>query len=273
MIQIPSWLTYFIVGLLVLGLLTFLLALHQLRRGRTGPYWRLRRAAGQRGGQLFLVSLTLFGLALTLAFFSGLGTVALNRVNSFLRPMPNPVIIAVPTFTETVPPVPTLTPSPAPTSTPDPTATTPPSSTPVPSPTTPPTVTLTPSPTFEVVLNLTAPPALRQPAQSAALRFTAAAETIGQDGQPAEALTVFPAGIERIYLFFTYRQMQSGVQWSRLLYRDGVPVQGSAFLWSMSENGSSHFFFGNQDGYPPGNYEARLLLNGESVSTLRFRIE
>src|SRR5512134_777257 len=76
-------LPYLIVAMLALALVLLLVSLQQLRRGRTGPYWRLRRQAGQRGGQLLLLALALFGVAFALAFFSGLADLALDSV--FLR--------------------------------------------------------------------------------------------------------------------------------------------------------------------------------------------
>ena len=81
---IATILPYVIVAMLALALALFVLALQQLRRGRTGPYWRLRRQAGERGGQLFLASVTLFGLAFALAFFSGLADLALDGIRRSL---------------------------------------------------------------------------------------------------------------------------------------------------------------------------------------------
>jgi len=84
--------TYVVGLLLLIALALFLLSMVYLRQARRGRYWRLRHAAGQRGGQLFLISMTLFGLAATVAFFSGFAAIAVEEVNQFLFGTPNPTI-------------------------------------------------------------------------------------------------------------------------------------------------------------------------------------
>src|SRR5687767_7826705 len=97
---IATLIPYLIVGLLVLAVLLFLVSLQQLRRGRRGHYWRLRRQAGLRGGRLFLLSVALFVLALSIGFFSGFTALALSRVNGLLTNRSE--IAAVPSATPTV---------------------------------------------------------------------------------------------------------------------------------------------------------------------------
>ncbi len=62
------------------------------------------------------------------------------------------------------------------------------------------------------------------------------------------------------------------VAWTRILFREGVPIQGQSCRWSMGESGESYFFFGDSNGYPPGNYEARLFIGAEAVSRLSFTV-
>jgi hypothetical protein len=69
-----------------------------------------------------------------------------------------------------------------------------------------------------------------------------------------------------------FENMADGVAWSRVLYRDGQPIQGQAYLWSQGEAGESFFFFGNVDGYPAGSYEARLFIGESEMSRLEFSI-
>jgi hypothetical protein len=66
--------------------------------------------------------------------------------------------------------------------------------------------------------------------------------------------------------------MDDGVAWSRVLYRDNQPIQGQAYLWSQGQEGSSFFFFGNEDGYEAGDYQVRLFLGEEEVSRFTFTI-
>src|SRR5690554_6241934 len=83
-LELARFVPHIVVGLLILAFLLFLLAVQQLRVGRRGPYWRMRREAGQRGGQLFLMSVALFGVAAAIAFFSGFAALALGQFNALL---------------------------------------------------------------------------------------------------------------------------------------------------------------------------------------------
>ena len=66
--------------------------------------------------------------------------------------------------------------------------------------------------------------------------------------------------------------MENGVAWSRVLYRDGVAVQGNTLLWSLGSDGSSYFFFGDEAGYTPGAYEVRLFVGDQEVSQLQIEV-
>jgi len=279
-----SLLPYIILGLFVLGAVAFLVSLQQLRRGRTGPYWRIRRAAGQRGGQLFLLSITLLGIAGALALFTGLADLAYRRLTETLSSDPNtPRGVVLPTLTETrrftLTPTASTTPSITPAPSASPTQQTP---TPIPSSTRPPTSTLTatflpsmtstPTATFESVLALTPAPSERQPRSGARLEIVTAAVGISDDLTPVDPGKQFQAGIQRIYLFIEYARMDDGVGWSRILFREGVPIQGQSYLWSLGSEGSSYFFFGSDEGYPTGEYEARLFLGDQEISRYTFSI-
>ena len=267
-----------------LGFLALLISLQQLRRGRTGPYWRIRRAAGQRGGQLFLFSIAMFGIAGALALFSGLADLAYRRLTETLNSDPNtPRGVVLPTLT--LPGLDTFTPtaSSTPTNTPSLTASaTRQTVTPLPSRTIEPSATFTatatasmtytPTATFESVLALTPASSQRQPRTGASIEIVAAANGISPEETPIDATKQFPAGVQRIYLFIDFQQMDDGVGWSRILFRDGVPIQGQSYLWSLDEEGSSYFFFGSDEGYPPGEYEVRLFLGDTQVSQYAFSI-
>lgn len=277
-------LTYLIGGMFLLALALFILSMIELRRARRGRYWRLRRQAGQRGGQLFLVSVTLFGLAAVIAFFSGFAAIALGSVFPSPTPTLTPSItprIATPNVEGTVQAIliataqqegvtqtalarmtatPTLTLSP--TFTVTATATSPPT----------PTITLTPTATFDLVLHFTPPPSTVQSRPDAAIGIVSASAEISPDQQPTAASETFPAGVQRIYFFIAYQNMDDGLTWSRVLYREGVPVQGGAYHWGLGEAGQSFFFFGREDGYAPGNYEVRVFLGIAEVSRFRFTV-
>jgi hypothetical protein len=292
--QITDILPTLIIAMLVVALLLFMVALQQLYLGRTGSYWRLRRTAGQRGGRLFLLSAGLFIAALALAFYSGLAGVAYNQINLLLANDPSGLKgVALPSATSpgdptrkptaTITPIPpTRTPTATPTSTPlpsaTPTITTTPTLTATPTATLTatftrtPTITTTSTPTFEAILNLTPVVSLKIPRQNADLSLVTAAEGVLPDGTPDRPGDEFAAGVTRVFIFFAYRNMDNGVAWARILYREGIPIQGQSYLWSGGETGSSYFFFGDQAGYLPGEYTVRLFLAGQEMTHLTFTV-
>jgi hypothetical protein len=282
--MLASLLPYIIIGMFAVAAVAFLLSLQQLRRGRTGPYWRIRRAAGQRGGQLFLFSVALFGIAGALALFSGLADLAYQRLTNTLNSNSDaPKGVVLPSLTPpglfTSTPTASITPTPTATitatatrltETPRPSATVEPSATLTATLT--PSLTFTPTVTFESVLALTPALSQQQPRSGASIEIMAAAASISAQETPVEPTRQFPAGVQRIYLFIDFQRMDDGVSWSRVLFRDGVPIQGQSYLWSLGEEGSSYFFFGSDEGYPAGEYEARLFLSDTTVSQFTFSI-
>ncbi len=287
--QIASILTYVIIGLFILAFILLILALQQLRRGRRGPYWRLRRQASQRGAALLLGAVGLLAIGLALAFYSGLAALAFRGIDDIFEQSRRQFIgVIVPTETLTVPVTATLTPSgtPSPTRTPtatptdQPTATLTLTATATQSPTSTltPTITrtLTATPTVtatvDSVLRLT-PPVPGRPARNGArLQLNTVTAGLVENNGAAVSDTTLPTGLNRIYVYMSFENMTYGVVWSRVLYRDGQPVQGQAYLWSQGEAGDSFFFFGNVDGYPPGNYEVRLFIDTREMSRLEFAI-
>jgi len=270
--------------LFVTALLLLLLALFHLRRGRTGPYWRLRRQASVMGFRLLLASLGLFALTVALAFYSGLAALAFRGLDTLFAGRPAGAVgVVVPSLTPTLSVSPTLSPEPTQRPTRVPTsaaaAATTATATPTFTPTATATATLTPTETFtptatyETVLNLAPPLALVTARPGARIEVIAADDTISANLTPIQPRTVFPAGVKRLYFFFVFRNMSNGAAWSRVLYRDGAPVQGQAYLWSQGSEGDSFFFFGSADGYAPGSYEVRLFLGNTEVSRFPFVIE
>jgi len=285
--QIATLLPYVIGGLFLLAVVLFMLSMYQLRRGRTGQYWRLRRQAGQFGGKLFLTSVALFLIAVALAFYSGLAAIAFRGINSLFAPntpiaqgvaLPTETATGtdtpIPTATERATPTPTLTTTPTITltPTPEPSLTPTPTMTMTPTVTQTPTITPTPTATYESVLRLTPPFSTRRARPEAGIQITAADEAVSASQTPLQPRTTFSAGVKRIYLFINFQAMDDGVAWTRVLYRDNVAVQGQAYLWSMGENGAGFFFFGSEDGYLPGNYEVRLYLGDVEASSFAFTI-
>lgn len=291
--QIATILPYVLVSMFLLAIMLFILALQQLRRGRKGAYWRLRRQAGQRGGRLLLAAVGLLILTLGLAFYSGLAAIAFRGIDSvFGRNDSSYAGVFVPTLTPTrdetptpsATPTLTLTATQVSTVTIRPTTQIPETATLTASPTETSTVTLTPtltqtpsitpppSATFAVMLRLTPPSSARPAAENARINLIAADDEVTRNATPLEPQSVFAAGIKRIYLFMNFQDMENGAAWTRILFRDDVPIQGQAYLWSMGREGSGYFFFGNDAGYEAGQYEVRIYLRDEVVSQFPFTI-
>lgn len=292
---LQSLVPYVVGGLLLLAALLFLLALRYFRAGRREPYWRMRRSASLHGWQLFIISLTLFFVASAVCLFTGfaqlvLGGPAQTSDMTLNEPSSTPVIITA---------TPEATNSPSPTSvaentaTPDelsPTDSPRPSSTAlqqtpiVPLSPTPTTESTRPSPTPVQTAPVSPSPEITPfvltplisdvtPPAEARLEITALDSEITEDFMPVSPRTTFEVGITRVYFWVTYSALPEGVAWARLLLRDGVPVQGGAYLWSGDQAGTTAYFFGNADGFPPGEYEIQILLGDEVLSTATFSVQ
>lgn len=279
-LELARFIPHLVVGMLISAFVLFLLAIQQLRIGRRGPYWRMRREAGQRGGQLFLLSVALFALAGTIAFFSGFAALAVGQFNELFLgrgevEVANAAALTL-SATPTASPTHTATATPTPTHTPTPTATYTATATPTvtntPTPTFTPSNTPTPTATYETALRLYEPVGARAAPEDAVVRVLSADTAVSSNQTPLQPRVEFPAGTKRIYLFFSYRNMTDGVVWSRVLYRNGAMLQGGTLLWGMGQQGSSYFFFGSDEGYLPGDYRVELLIGADVVSEFEFRV-
>jgi hypothetical protein len=135
-----------------------------------------------------------------------------------------------------------------------------------------PTVTLTATATFESVLRLTPADSEQEPPRGATIELVAAASGITPDYAPLGQETQFAAGIQRIYFFVRFDNMANGLAWTRVLFREGVPIQGQSYRWAMGESGESYFFFGDANGYLPGRYEVRIFIGAEEASRISFTV-
>jgi hypothetical protein len=292
--EIVRLLPQILLGMFILGVLLFLLSLQQLRRRRTGAYWRLRRRAAERGGKLFLVSVGLISLSVVMGIVTVIGTLIYRSNNPSLSRGPDDlygivlspeailtatseaiVQIATPTtFIADTPVPPTSVPPTIAAATFTPTI-------PTPSATLTPTLapTFTPSPTFSATANFASVLKLTpifnttpRPAHPGfRLSLDSATDGVDADGQvPGHE---FKAGIKRVYLFMSFGNMENGVAWSRVLYRNEVAIQGNTLLWSLGTSGSSYFFFGDETGYSAGDYEVRLYVGDQEVSRYLFEVK
>ncbi len=270
--EIARWLPYILGGMFVLGVLLFLLALQQLRLRRTGRHWRSRRRAGDRGGRLFVISVFLMAGSVALAIVSGLATLAYRNINPLPTRGPDnlygivlsPEVLLTATaevvaqnLTATSAAV-TATASPVP---PTETASVPPvtaTRTPTAAATAAPRLTTTRTPTSHPTSTST-----RLSVDAVSDQYSVSAPSLVQR---------FSAGIKRVYVYISFEHMDSGTAWSRVLYCNGAALQGDTLFWSLSDSGSSYFFFGDQAGYRSGSYEVRLFVGKQEMSRYRFTL-
>lgn len=237
-VAIPQWLALWLVGAGLAGIaLALIITIRAYLQARRGEYYVIREEA--RRAMLRGLFLVLFFAALTV------GSLFIPRRNP--PPQPTPTATAAPTSTSTPTRViPTATPTP--TSTPQATATEPfiPTSTP----------------------QATLPPAFISPLPSAVpppadahFVFWTLAEGVDQNAQPVNASTQFPAGTERVYVFFEYDGLLPNVPWTTAWYRNGELLNGGTSLWEAEKSaGQWNVFLAFPGGYPVGEYEVQVWL-------------
>lgn len=275
---IQNALPYITGSLFGLALLLILVSLRLFRRSRTDVFWRRRREAGQRGWKLFVLAfgLIVFGsvsCVLTLV----VGVIGDNDSTATNTP-PATQEVALNVNTPETPgstPSPALETNSAPENTPDAFALTLPPATVVyviitETPAFTPTVT--PFPTFTPqVLPATSSVT---PHPDAVLRIAALSDQIDASLRPVNPRTTFAAGTRRIFFFVEFSAMTDGVLWRRAIYKDGELFDDNTYLWGLSASGTGHFFFGQDSGFEPGDYEIRLFI-GETdtpASVMPFTI-
>ena len=238
----------------LLALLLLVLSLRWFRRSRTDVFWRRRRDAGQRGWRTFVLSAVLIILGTVSCVFT-----VFSALMNDDEPTPAPTEILTGQSPTPLPDAAHARPDryPGCLHRPKPrrhvivivTAT--PGSTP----------TETSFPTFTPIVT----PLVSDvtPLPDAAIRITALDDQISDSLTPVNPRAAFPAGSTRIYLFVEFTGMAQGVLWKRELYREGELIDGSSYLWGLEIEGTSYFFFGNDSGFAPGEYEIRLYIGDD----------
>lgn len=281
---------YAAVGLFTVAVLTVLIAMLTLRRGRRDTTWMFRRATIQRGGRLLMIGLfTMFMSALVcgsnvvvglvlkrnetptaVVFFDPTETATpeysatptITPSATIIIPTNAPLATDLPTETATLTPTHTLPPTHTPTL--DPAATIAPTETPT---IAPPTDTETPSPTFTPTpeIRLSMVQSSVTPPSNARLMITALDTQVSGDSSPIKANTSFPAGFNRIYYFVTYSSMGPGMLWRGTLSQDGTIINRFERQWGTAINGTAYFFFAAESGFQSGEYEIRLYFGASET--------
>jgi hypothetical protein len=246
-------------GIFALGMITLLLGIIAFRKSRNESFWRLRRDASRRGMRYVAAAVILLGVSVAFCLI----TFTVDYVED-----PSPQ-------SEAGLPSPTASPSIAPSS-----------ETEVPTLTPEAILEGSPSPDVEIEnaaqlaapLPDTSPTAMPTeivevqpptvPPISAVINVVALDDVIGDNLKAIQATTNFDTTVQRLYVFFDYQNMASGMQWKQVLLKDGQVIQERNQQWGITQDsGSSFFFFGNTGGFEAGVYEIRLTA-GESDALL-----
>jgi hypothetical protein len=245
----------YVSGLLIV--IAVISAYLNFRETRRAPYFRLRRAASIRGWRwsaVLVVSIVV--LAASLRARRALPPPDMGA----LRPTPTPTLSPTPT---SAPPTPTPEP---PTPTPEPPTAT---STPAPATATPTVATAAPSeatPPSE-----TASPAIT-PLGEPSLAITDFSSGISPEGVPVGISTEFPAGLQRIYCWFRYSGMTGDLTWQRMLFLNRIMIREEVGEWEADESGVGYYYFTAQNGWAPGQYEARFYIGDRLADSATFTI-
>jgi len=111
--------------------------------------------------------------------------------------------------------------------------------------------------------------------------ITFSLEIVEDTNEPINPATIFPAGPTRVYGTFDYEGMTADMKWTRTWYIDDVDVWSVTERWdedpewSGESSGRKSISIFWQSGRPldSGNYELRLLIEGQLVQSGTFVIE
>jgi hypothetical protein len=113
------------------------------------------------------------------------------------------------------------------------------------------------------------------PSAGATITITALDSQISLSNAPLLPATQFPVGTTRIYFFVEYSAMTSGMLWRRELWLNGAVIQQGSFRWGQSQAGTTFFYFGEQNGFGPGEYDIRLYIGDDTapIATAAFSVQ
>ncbi len=290
-------LTFFVlaVAAVVLAVLTGWLAVRFMIRSRNqASYWRQRRRAGRRAYHLSLLAALFLGCSLVFCLASWVSTMTEGEEEetivgvvpsatviqpataTLFIPSATPVILIPVTFTPTA----TFTDTETATASPEPEVTSTPSETQIANtPTLVVEMVISPTATEIIPAATTAAPVIlststAQPITYAEIRLDSVSETISDDWQPVHPAATFTEGIQRLYFYFSYEDVSSRTVLQKTLLRDGQILMQHTDAWGVTApEGETFFFFGQEEGFAPGNYEFRITQGERVLVSTLFTIE
>jgi hypothetical protein len=100
-------------------------------------------------------------------------------------------------------------------------------------------------------------------------------KSVDSNYNPVDPTTVFPSGTTDIYAVVKIKNMtpedKITVKWNYL--ETGEEANTTEFTTDESFSGNVSFSLTIEEGFPAGNYNAVVYLNGEEFKTLEFSVE
>ncbi len=296
-------------AVIVAGAIVLIRAGFGLRRSQTGAYYAIRKHNHARGIHLLQVGsmIAIGGLSLlgiTRLVPSDAASVA-EQLNPAWQAF-SASLRTAPTRDQATPtavaptPVPTVA-LPVPTKTAAPTQTPLPSSTPiVPTtvsinptlallPTTPP---MTPLPTATDVIasvatrtastvvasatprpTATLVPSGKPTAAVRAIKLESIASAFDFQDRPVGIATEFAAGAKSLFVFFGYQNLASDTPIQHIWFRDSTQLAVQRTIWSKAGSGTGYLTLLQPEGYKPGLYQVRVLLETEPAFVANFVVK
>ncbi|MBM3124830.1 MAG: hypothetical protein FJZ87_07100, partial [Chloroflexi bacterium] len=238
------------IAILLGAVLSYIFAIRSMQEARRSVNYLTRQKSRIRGRRGFTVSLILV-IAAAVVFI----TRPIAQLRSPISPSPNPVVNTAVAQTFAVQETPTagptsfvLTATPAASATP----------------------TITPSPSIPLIIealftgNITPKPGLK----IGEIQFS----TQMENGRPVAVADRFGNPIKQMFAFFTYEQMDKGVQWTALWYREGAMQFYETRPWDVDTGSGMGYSVWRQpvEKWLPGRYEVRIFIGPQWITSGSF---
>jgi len=114
-------------------------------------------------------------------------------------------------------------------------------------------------------------PEVERPGSFSAITFC---EDVSDDGECIQAGELFPAGILKVWAYFTYQVMQQGQSWGRYWTLDGETyVDATGETWEEDQDGWLAYSIEGEHELDSGEYRLVLYIDDQPVQEAAFRVE
>ncbi|MGC9356658.1 MAG: trypsin-like peptidase domain-containing protein [Anaerolineae bacterium] len=97
-------------------------------------------------------------------------------------------------------------------------------------------------------------------------------EDITNDERPTNPTFLLPSGIQEVYAFFDYDEMENGLSFSRTWYYGGNEIASGSATWEDGRNGTSWVALSSEDTLNPGTYRLELFVEGRLTGAANFTV-